>query len=63
MHDTLSNRGRVNYSSYNQAKQAEIQDLTSEFLSGEREDIGEIDSLRKVREIFSCIKLQYRKTQ
>lgn len=33
------------------------------FLSGETEDIGEIDSLRKVREIFSQIRNQYRKTQ
>ena len=53
MHDTLSNRGRINYATYNQAQQAEIQELTSTFLSGEREDIGEIDSLRKVREVFS----------
>lgn len=37
--------------------------MTSAFLSGEREDIGEIDSLRKVREVFSCIRMQYRKTQ
>ena len=34
-----------------------------DFLSGESEDIGEIDSLRKVREIFSIIRNQYRKTQ
>ena len=53
MHDTLSNRGRINYAAYNQEKQAQIQDLTNAFLSGEREDIGEIDSLRKVREVFS----------
>ena len=62
MHDTLSNRGRINYATYNQAQQSEINELTSHFLSGEREDIGEIDSLRKVREVFSCIRMQYRKT-
>ena len=61
MHDTLSNRGRINYASYNQQQQAEIQALTDAFLGGEREDIGEIDSLRKVREVFGCIKNQYRK--
>ena len=61
MHDTLSNRGRVNYASYNQQQQAEIHTLTDAFLSGEREDIGEIDSLRKVREVMGCIKNQYRK--
>ena len=37
--------------------------MTSAFLAGEREDIGDIDSLRKVREVFSVIRLQYRKTQ
>lgn len=37
--------------------------MTTAFLAGERTDIGEIDSLRKVREVFQCIKLQYRKTQ
>ena len=63
MHDTLSNRGRINYASYNQQQQSEIQELTQAFLSGEREDIGDIDSLRKVREVFSIIRLQYRKTQ
>jgi len=34
-----------------------------DYLSSAREDIGEIDSLRKVREVFSCIRMQYRKTQ
>ena len=61
MHDTLSNRGRVNYASYNQQQQAEIANITEAFLSGQREDIGEIDSLRKVREVMGCIKNQYRK--
>ena len=32
-------------------------------MAGDREDIGDIDSLRKVREVFSCIRMQYRKTQ
>jgi len=63
MHDTLSNRGRINYASYSQTQQQEIQELTGTFLSGDREDIGDIDSLRKVREVFSCIRMQYRKTQ
>jgi kinesin family protein 6/9 len=57
MHDTLANRGRINYATYNQEEQAAMQRITTEFLSGEREDIGEIDSLRKVREIFSQIRL------
>ena len=30
-------------------------------MTGDREDIGDIDSLRKVREVFSCIKGKFRK--
>ena len=56
MHDTLSNRGRINYASYNQKEQSEVQDLATAFLAGDRDDIGDIDSLRKVREVFSCIR-------
>ena len=37
--------------------------MTQQFLSGDREDIGEIDSLRKAREVFFQIRLAYRKTQ
>jgi hypothetical protein len=40
-----------------------MQKVTSEFLSGDREDIGEVDSLRKVREVFSQIRLMYRRNQ
>ena len=56
MHDTLTNRGRINYEAYNQKEQQEIQDITMAFLSGDAEDIGEINSLKKVREIFSVIR-------
>ncbi len=53
MHDTLANRGRITYTGYNQEETAAIQKITTDFLDGARDDIGEIDSLRKVREIFS----------
>ena len=53
MHDTLANRGRITYTGYNQDETAAIQKITTDFLDGARDDIGEIDSLRKVREIFS----------
>ncbi len=61
MHDTLANRDRINYSTYNQEEQAQIQKVTFEFLDGNRDNIGEIESLRKVREVFSQIRLAYRK--
>ncbi len=53
MHDTLANRDRITYTGYNQEETAAIQKITTDFLDGARDDIGEIDSLRKVREIFS----------
>jgi kinesin family member 6/9 len=62
MRDTLQNRGRVNYSDYTQREQQEIQDLTEKFLDEKTDDVGPIDSLRRVREIFNCIRLQYRHT-
>ena len=37
--------------------------MTEAFLKEERDDIGPIDSLRKVREVFNCIKMSYRQTQ
>ena len=61
MHDTLANRDRINYSTYNQEEQAQIQKVTFEFLDCNRDNIGEIESLRKVREVFSQIRLAYRK--
>lgn len=62
MRDTLQNRGRVNYSDYNQKEQQEIQELTERFLDEKVNDVGPIDSLHRVREIFNCIRLQYRHT-
>ena len=53
MHDTLANRGRITYSDYNQEETVMIQKTTNEFLAGEKDNIGEIDSLRKVREVFA----------
>lgn len=63
MHDTLANRRRINYTSYTQEQQAAAQSLTTQFLNGDRDDIGEIDSLRKVREVFQIIRTHYRKLQ
>jgi len=40
----------------------DINKTTQEFLDGDRDEIGEIDSLRKVREVMHQIKMMYRKT-
>lgn len=62
MHDTLANRGRVNYSSYNNEDLMKIKQVTQQFLNGEIEDIEQLDSLNMIREIFNQIKIQYNQT-
>ena len=62
MHDTLANRGRVNYSSYNNEDLMKIKQVTQQFLNGEIEDIEQLDSLNMIREIFNQIKVQYNQT-
>ncbi len=61
MHDTLANRGRINYDPYSQSQQKEIGESTSKFLQGDIEEFQDINSLRMVREIFNQIRNSYRK--
>lgn len=63
MHDTLANRRRINYTTYSQEEQAAVQTVAQNFLNGDRDDIGDIESLRKVREVFQIIRTQFRKMQ
>ena len=60
MHDTLANRGRINYDQYSNEQLHNIQTLTDQFLNGEVDDIEQIDSLRMIREIFNTIKNKYK---
>jgi kinesin family protein 6/9 len=53
MHDTLANRGRVNYDNYSAQEMHNIETLTNQYLEGEIEDIEQIDSLKMIREIFN----------
>ena len=39
MHDTLANRGRVNYDAYTPDQQNNIKQMTMQYLNGEIEDI------------------------
>lgn len=59
MHDTLANRGRINYESYSPEQQYQQQVLAKKFLDGEIEDI-EFESLRQVKELFFQFKNLYR---
>lgn len=63
MHDTLANRGRINYDPYTPEQQYEIQKQAQAFLDGEQEDIEEINSLRQVRELFNQMRIIYRKME
>ena len=51
MHDTLANRGRINYEPYSPEQQHKQQLVAQEFLEGKTDDI-QIQSLRQVRELF-----------
>ena len=62
MHDTLSNRGRVNYDTYSNEELMKIKTLTRQYLTGEIEDIEQLDSLRMIREIFTQIRSEYKQT-
>ena len=53
MHDTLANRGRVNYDNYSNEELFKIKSLTKQYLEGEIEDIESLDSLRMIREMFN----------
>ena len=62
MHDTLANRGRINYSRYTNEELMQINTLTNQFLGGEIDDIEQIDSLRMIREIFNSIRNEYKRS-
>ena len=40
MHDTLKNRGRVNYAAYTPDELEEVKNVAEGFLKGDRDDIG-----------------------
>ena len=46
MHDTLANKGRVQYDTYTPEQQYIVQKQAFAYLEGEAEDIDEINSLR-----------------
>ena len=62
MHDTLANRGRVNYDTYSRDELTKVKQITNQYLSGDIEEIEEINSLRMIREIFNQIRNEYKHT-
>ena len=61
MHDTLANKGRVNYDEYNKDEVRKLEGLTESFLKGDIDEFDSIDSLKMIREIFNIIKVEYKK--
>ena len=59
MHDTLANRGRINYEPYAPELQYQQQVIAKKFLEGEIDDI-EFESLRQVKELFFQFKNIYK---
>ena len=64
MHNTLTSRKRVKYEAYTWEEQENIRKMTMQFLDdGDTQPLEkEIDSLHMIREIFSQIKTEYKKT-
>ena len=62
MHDTLANRGRINYDTYTNEELMKVKTVAHQYMSGEIDDIPQMDSLRMIREIFNQIKNEYKMT-
>ena len=60
MHNTLSNRGKINYDPYTPEEQYVQQQIALKFLNGESEDI-EFDSIRQAKELFIQCRIIFQK--
>jgi len=60
MHNTLSNRGRVNYEPYTPEEQYIQQEIAMKFLTGKNEDIS-FESVRQAKELFNQCRILYQK--
>ena len=60
MHNTLANRGRINYDPYTPEEQYAQQQIALKFLNGENEDI-EFDSVRQAKELFNQCRIIFQK--
>ena len=60
MHNTLANRGKINYDPYTPEEQYVQQQIALKFLNGENEDI-EFDSIRQAKELFVQCRILFQK--
>jgi kinesin family protein 6/9 len=61
MHDTLANRGSINYDT--EASERDQYQLAKQFLTGEIDDIDELNSIRQCRNLMHQMRLIYRKLE
>jgi kinesin family protein 6/9 len=59
MHNTLSNRGRINYDTYTPEEQYQQQLIAKRFLHGQIDDI-DFESVRQAKELFSQCRYLFR---
>ena len=62
MHNTLANRGRINYDPYTPEEQKAQQEAAKKFLVGQSEEL-EFDSVRQAKELFYQIRHIYQKVK
>ena len=62
MHNTLANRGRINYDPYSPSEQKTQMETAKKFLVGQSEDL-EFDSVRQAKELFYQIRHIYQKVK
>ena len=62
MHNTLANRGRINYDPYTQEEQKIQMEAAKKFLVGQSEEL-EFDSVRQAKELFYQIRHIYQKVK
>ena len=60
MHNTLTNRGRINYDPYSPDEQFALQIEAKNFLTGNHEEV-EFDSVRMAKELFAQCRILYQK--
>ena len=62
MHNTLANRGRINYDPYSPNEQKAQMEVAKKFLVGQSEEL-EFDSVRQAKELFYQIRHIYQKVK
>ena len=62
MHNTLANRGRINYDPYSPNEQKIQMEAAKKFLVGQSEEL-EFDSVRQAKELFYQIRHIYQKVK